>query len=318
MAEQRVANPLLGRYAELFVTNAEMHARQTRDGRYFLVRQPVTEELIRRHLRGELTIGLYATTPLGDQVKWVCLDSDIAGGLGQIARVARTLRERGIDSLLEHSRRGGHLWVFLREAPTIAAREFARQVVEEERLEVEVYPRTEEGLSLVRAPLGIHRKTNRRYPFLDPETLEPVSTTILGNLEYLTTVEQVGASKLAQELAQVLRRVEKPAVSTVWEAKRANELAVRRGEVATLKERLGDLRQFIGQFVQLDSQGRGHCPFHPPDRTPSFKVHETFWICFHEVKPNGRYLGGDAIAFWMRYRGIDFPTALSDLSRLFE
>ena len=74
-----------------------------------------------------------------------------------------------------------------------------------------------------------------------------------------------------------------------------------RSAMAALKARLGDPYEFIRSYVTLDERGRGHCPFHPPDRHPSFAVNRAHghWVCFHEVNPRtGRYMGGDVIEFY--------------------
>jgi hypothetical protein len=88
--------------------------------------------------------------------------------------VQQALEAHGLSSLLERSRRGGHLWLFfilLQPAAfatgavcsvldTLYASRQLPQVLE-------VYPdRTELGHA-VRMPLGIHRRTGQRYPFLD-------------------------------------------------------------------------------------------------------------------------------------------------------
>lgn len=306
---------LVRRYVELFVINPEIHARQSSNGDYYYkVEEPVTYGLVRRHLAGEFTLAFYATSPYGERVKWVCLDSDEETGLRQLAGLARKFKDAGMPGLLEASRRGGHLWMFFDRAPTIAVREYFHRLVEEEGLDVEVFPRTEEGLSCMRGPLGLHRKTGRRYPFLDIDTLKPISTHLHGNLEYLTQVERVDVARLAEGLARQLRRID------AEHGKDGQRRQYRSGreEIVAIKEGIGDLRQFIGRFVDLDAKGRGSCPFHPPDRRPSFSVQENFWVCFHETKPNGKYRGGDVIDFWMQYRDVDFPTALEQLEELAE
>lgn len=72
---------------------------------------------------------------------------------------------------------------------------------------------------------------------------------------------------------------------------------------------IGAVYTFISQFVDLDERGRGHCPFHPPDRHPSSVVNrrENYWVDFHDMS------GGDATAFYRRLRGIDFLQAVGEL-----
>ncbi len=83
-----------------------------------------------------------------------------------------------------------------------------------------------------------------------------------------------------------------------------------------LKAKLGDPYTFISRYVELDREGRGHCPFHPPDRHPSFAVNRAdgYWVDSHEVDPcTGRYVGGDAIAFYRRLWGLSYKDVLEEL-----
>ena len=52
-------------------------------------------------------------------------------------------------------------------------------------------------------------------------------------------------------------------------------------KVQELKRAIGDVYTFVSQHVALDARGRGSCPFHPPDRHPSFAVNreEGFASC---------------------------------------
>lgn len=54
---------------------------------------------------------------------------------------------------------------------------------------------------------------------------------------------------------------------------------------------------FVGRYVELDSRGRGLCPFHD-DNHHSFQVHQgkNFWHCYSGCG------GGSLIDFWMKWR----------------
>ena len=83
-----------------------------------------------------------------------------------------------------------------------------------------------------------------------------------------------------------------------------------------LKAGLGDPYDFISRYMELNSDGRCHCPFHPPNYHPSFAVNriDGYWVGFHEVDPRtGRYVGGDAIAFYRRLRGLSYKEVLDEL-----
>ena len=72
---------------------------------------------------------------------------------------------------------------------------------------------------------------------------------------------------------------------------------------------------FVSQYVELDDQGRGHCPFHD-DQVRSFSINQAhnFWHCFACEK------GGSIIDFWMLWRkkrGEDasFKATIRDLAQ---
>jgi DNA primase len=82
--------------------------------------------------------------------------------------------------------------------------------------------------------------------------------------------------------------------------------------IEKLKERI-DLVELIGSYVQLKKAGRnfkGICPFHQ-EKTPSFVVSpdRQLWRCFGSCG-----IGGDAIAFYMKYENLSFLEALTDLA----
>ena len=75
----------------------------------------LTLDKIRRHLEGEITIGLYAINPTTQCSKWVAIDADYKDSLADLRKLSLYLRQDGVESALENSRRGGHLWIFMAE-----------------------------------------------------------------------------------------------------------------------------------------------------------------------------------------------------------
>ena len=75
----------------------------------------LTPDTIRRHLEGEITIGLYAINPATQRCKWVAIDADYQDALDDLIKLGTRLKQDGVDSALEQSRRGGHLWIFMAE-----------------------------------------------------------------------------------------------------------------------------------------------------------------------------------------------------------
>src|SRR3954452_22568228 len=167
MLEQRH----LTTYQDVFVTRADIHARQQADGSYFLKREPITDQLLINHLAGRVTIGLYVLD-VASFAKWAVLDADSENGLERLQQAHHQLAERDLPSHLEQSRRGGHLWLFLGSPiPGAAVRKLVQTAVPDLQ-DLELYPKQDQldsrrqvG-SLIRAPLGIHRRSGNRYPFL--------------------------------------------------------------------------------------------------------------------------------------------------------
>ncbi len=109
-----------------------------------------------------------------DQCRWVCVDADAPDGLAQLRLVQQALEAHGLPSLLEQSRRGGHLWLFFTlPQPASLATGVVQGVLDPLYASgqlphvLEVYPDHTELGHAVRMPLGIHRRTGQRYPFLD-------------------------------------------------------------------------------------------------------------------------------------------------------
>ncbi len=160
-------------------------------------------------------------------------------------------------------------------------------------LDAEVFPKqakSEGPGSCIRLPLGIHRKTGDRYPFVGlgdwraqlealshPDTV-PIAQVL--NYQYMEPA-RVGAPRPVNG--------EPP----IWEQ---------------IKQRIS-IAEMISPYVELDAKGRGRCPFHG-DQHPSFSVDfdEGYWHCFAGCG------GGSVIDFWMKLNNTGFPQAVADLA----
>ena len=312
----------LEQYAELFCHRRDIYAVQKRDGSYFLVHQPITVDLLRRHLGGEVTCGWYA---LGSDntVRWVAVDADQEDGLETLQQTWEKLDSLNLAVYLENSRRGGHLWVFVEGIRASVMRTLMKQVLERLDIDaVEIYPRQDElpagGVgSLVRGPLGVHRVTSERYHFLDPVQLQPVGLSLADQRHYLLSFQVNSSHQVAEALALLITEAQGPAQPGREEGQAEAVSEEGDDKVQELKRAIGDLYTFVSQYVDLDARGRGSCPFHPPDRHPSFAVNreEGYWVCFHETNPRtGHYLGGDAIEFYRRLKGLSFKEAVREMA----
>ena len=161
--------------------------------------KPLDDGVVRMHLNGDITISLYAINPETQRSKWVAIDADFDGALDSLFRLQWELKQDGVDAALEQSRRGGHLWIFGAE-PLLASE--CRIYVYNLALRlgvpvkggglkegIEVFPRQDkldhgEYGNAIRAPLGVHRKTNRRYWFYEAEA------TPEGQLAYVERIDE--------------------------------------------------------------------------------------------------------------------------------
>jgi hypothetical protein len=175
------ATPELAReFSELFVNRRAYTIQSMRpqpeSGRHYYYRPKsrptgLSLEIVRQHLAGELTIGIYAINPTTQRCKWMAIDADYTMALEDLIKVQRQLRDDGIEAALEKSKRGGHLWMFF-ERPVLArdARIYIYHVAEKLDIQVkgdglsdgiEIFPkqdelRPEEFGNAIRAPLGVH------------------------------------------------------------------------------------------------------------------------------------------------------------------
>ena len=193
------------RMAALFAGREDVYARQwcrSSDRRvgYTPVREPLTPAVIRQHLLGSFTVGVYPIR-LDQTALWFSIDLDIRRNALDEARsnheyatelrrqmrdvgagILEELRSLGIEPLFENSGyKGRHFWVFL-QAPQEARVLYHLGRLLLPRLErrvpgslsLEFFPkqakRTGKGLgNLIKLPLGIHQRTGYRSVLLDDE-----------------------------------------------------------------------------------------------------------------------------------------------------
>jgi hypothetical protein len=189
----RATSEIVRDYRSLFVNRGAYTLQSSRPhpegGRHYYFRPKargkgdelsLTADTIRRHLEGELTIGLYAINPATQRSKWVAIDADYVGALEDLLKLQYFLQQDNVQAALEMSKRGGHLWIFM-ETPVLARE--CRIYIYNLALKlgvrikgagladgIEVFRkhdelRTGEFGNAIRGPLGIHRGASRRYWF---------------------------------------------------------------------------------------------------------------------------------------------------------
>lgn len=172
-------------FSELFV-NRRAYTLQSmqphpESGRHYYYRpkankgaKPValTLQTVRRHLAGEITIGIYAINPATQRCKWMAIDADYKTALEDLVKVQWQLQKHAVEAALEKSKRGGHLWIFF-ETPVLSreARIYIYHVAAKLDVQIkgaglaegiEIFPKQDEVRpnefgNAIRAPLGVHR-----------------------------------------------------------------------------------------------------------------------------------------------------------------
>jgi hypothetical protein len=106
---------MAAKYWNLFV-NRLAHTVQSQkpgdDGKHYYYKPKgghrLSLETIQQHLNGQLTIALYAINPKTQRSKWVAIDADYESALEDLLKLQWELRQDGVESALEKSRRGAH------------------------------------------------------------------------------------------------------------------------------------------------------------------------------------------------------------------
>ena len=179
-----IADEVAAAYGQVFVYVADDFAVQQRNGSYWRQAEQLTLLCLKMHLEGRWTLGTYLLDAYS-RCMFAVFDADTIDGLARLATLASELAQQGIPTMLEASRRGGHLWVHLAE-PTPAQLVRSWLLPYAQSYEVEFYPKQDrlapDGVgSLIRLPLGIHRKSRGWYPFVEVNTsglLVPVAETV--------------------------------------------------------------------------------------------------------------------------------------------
>lgn len=164
----------------------------------------LSEAMIRRHLQGDVTIGLYAVNPANQRCKWVAIDADYKNAMEDLLKLQYHLTQDNVEPALEMSKRGGHLWIFF--ATPLLARDCRTYVHDlARRLDVpikgsglvegiEVFPKHDaigegEFGNAIRGPLGIHRGANRRFWFYGADYTFEAQIAYLNALHKVTEAE---------------------------------------------------------------------------------------------------------------------------------
>ncbi len=170
----------------------------------------LTPDTVRRHIEGEITIGLYAINPATQCSKWVAIDADYEDALADLLKLSFHLRQDVVESALEKSHRGGHLWIFLAEP--LPARDCRIYVCGlalrlgipvkggRQREGIEVFPKHDALKpgrygNAIRGPLGIHRGATQRFWF------EGAGEDLEKQMRYLNSLPKMTGEQLGRLIA---------------------------------------------------------------------------------------------------------------------
>src|SRR5215472_786438 len=223
----------VARYFELFVNRGaytlQSSSPDSESGRFYYFRPKgrisVSRETIRKHLEGQVTVGLYAINPATQRCKWVAIDADYPEALEDLLKLQWELQQDGVEAALEKSRRGGHLWIFAAE-PLLArdCRLYIHSLARRLKVPVkgtrpvllsssaaladgiEVFPKQDEVPAdefgnAIRGPLGVHRAVAKRFWFYGADY------TLAAQMAYLTRVNRI----TEDEMHRCVSRIEVPA-----------------------------------------------------------------------------------------------------------
>jgi len=320
MQEERKSHIELDRefvaaYAATFISRYDLYPIQLANGTYISVQKELTDNIVAAHLKGYITIGAYGLDQNG-WAKWLCFDADDDKHWHSLLKLAQALDPDSSQPYFEPSRRGGHLWLFTPSIPGIQARRFGKQLLAEHKLEgIELYPKQDRPVtgpgSCVRLPLGIHKLTGKRYPFINLDG-QPLAPTIREQMQVLASPRLVSMSFINEMLARApAPKIVSPTprFSPTPENLQGNTVSER------IKNRIS-VHDFVTEYIELDSQGRGYCPFHE-DEHKSFQVSDdgNFWNCYAGCG------GGSIIDFWMKWRKKEgqngsFKATIRDLAKM--
>jgi hypothetical protein len=225
-------------YWQLFI-NRRAYVLQSKrphpdSGRYYYFRpkarrdgQPISlsAETIRRHLEGEVTIGLYSVNPGTQRCKWIAVDGDYADSLKHLCELQWELQQQRVEAALEQSRRGAHLWIFA-EQPLLArecrllisslSRKLGIPVKGTGKAEgIEIFPKHDELKdgdfgNAIRGPLGIHRAIGARFWFYGADYSLSNQLAFLGALRKLS----------GEHLSELLQKLGTASLDDMKEPKR--------------------------------------------------------------------------------------------------
>ncbi len=200
MNENDKIQRLVKQYRHLVILRDDIYAVQKDDGNYTCVREALTDELLYRHIVGDITIGFY-TSSIDNTTKTLCFDIDhYENNKIVVAEIITALGLCGIDELYvefsgginEYGKKKYHVWVFLNETEASIVKAFGEKITAyvykfigepTGNQKIEVFPKNDfvsedKPGNLIKLPYAIHRVTKKRSKFKVGKKLLGLSSTV--------------------------------------------------------------------------------------------------------------------------------------------
>ena len=160
----------------VFKTRPDTYAEQRKDGSYMRVPHPLTLDDIEAHLKGLRTLGLYVIdSPARDTCSFCAIDIDTRDEklFDDIYAAMDRLHVSPYAVCEDSGNKGRHIFIFFAEPVKAAiARQLLKAVLKEAQAphNIEIFPKQDrlraDGFgSLIKLPLGVHKKSGRRSYF---------------------------------------------------------------------------------------------------------------------------------------------------------
>ncbi len=304
-------------YMSLFVGRLSDHSVQLETGLYARTGKPLDRARVLAHLRGDVSLATYLIDDAG-RCRFAVFDGDRENDFVLLAGVQLRLRRSNIPAWLERSRRGGHLWVFL--AGPVSPSDLRAWLLPFCPAGIEFYPKQAKTAgvgSAIRLPFGIHRRSGRRYSFVEAREdgkWQAVGARISDQVQFL--------SDQARAICPVIPTSAATPTQKKSFSNSARLTTSAPGQYPTIREWCAaqDPFSLIGRYVDLDSGGRGRCPFGNHhlaghDDHASFQVYTPgtpggyCWYCRSWDQ------GGSVFDFLKLWHGIDARTLWQRIQR---
>ena len=212
-------------FLNYFKGREDYFASQTDEG-YQPIKKPLSEQFLEEHFQGFITFGIYVLTK-SSQCNFICIDIDIPKGQltdiefedpekkyehlkDKLIILQKNIMEKlniGNNAILfeDTGGRGYHIWIFFEEAiQGKDARKLYYIIKKGIKLDFEFFPKQSilnekrNYGNLIKLPLGIHQKYNRRSTFFTISDSKKFTISWEKNFIHLKSIKKVKKSEVEQ------------------------------------------------------------------------------------------------------------------------